>query len=270
VASVWKGCFVLLLALAGCGTSSPGESSIDATGDSPWLTEASTDALGVAPRDATPASPGSGDDAASAAGQDAAAAATAAGNTMGDASHGAMEASASTDAMAGGSVQMDRDATVGAMILTSTVFIDAGMSLEFPASACDPQNQSPPLSWSGAPAATRSFAITFVDDDVVATKWAIWDVPPTATSIPGNISQTSMPPEVPGASQLGSLGHTGYYGPGVPPPPHTYEFVLWALDVATLPGTSGLTPAQIRQNVLPQHQLATSAPLVAIGQQGGF
>jgi Raf kinase inhibitor-like YbhB/YbcL family protein len=189
---------------------------------------------------------------------------------MVDAIHGAMEASASTDATTGGSAPVGPDAGVGTMILTSTVFIDAGMSLEFPASACDPQNQSPPLSWSGAPAATRSFAITFVDDNAAATKWAIWDVAPTATSIPGNISQTRMPPDVPGASQLGSLGHTGYYGPGVPPPPHTYRFVLWALDVATLPAASGLTPAQIRQNVLPQHQLATSAPLVAIGQQGGF
>jgi len=131
-------------------------------------------------------------------------------------------------------------------------------------------DESPPFSWSGAPAGTRSFAITFVDVDNGATKWVVWDLPPSLAALPANLSKTSHPSELPAASQLGSLNHTGYAGPGVPGPPmHTYDFVLWALDVDTLPGTSGLSTAQIRQNVLPAHRIGASAAFVAKGQRGG-
>jgi phosphatidylethanolamine-binding protein (PEBP) family uncharacterized protein len=64
------------------------------------------------------------------------------------------------------------------------------------------------------------------------------------------------------------LGHVGYAGPGVPTY-HRYEFLLWALDVATLPGTAGQSTDQLRTMVLPAHAIAQTGPYVAEGKEGG-
>jgi Raf kinase inhibitor-like YbhB/YbcL family protein len=162
------------------------------------------------------------------------------------------------------------DAGRAMLVLTSTGFLMKGGELIFPASASYPMDQSPPFAWSGAPASAKSFALTFVDTNNGATKWVLWDIPATAAKLPGNMSKTANPVEVPGSSQRGSLGRTGYSGPGVPGPPlHTYEFVLWALDVDKLPGTNGLTTVELRTKLLPAHAVGMSAPLVAKGQEGG-
>jgi phosphatidylethanolamine-binding protein (PEBP) family uncharacterized protein len=90
------------------------------------------------------------------------------------------------------------------------------------------------------------------------------------TRVPGNLSKTVHPTELPEASQRGSLGRTGYSGPGVAGPPlHVYQFVLWALDVQKLQNTDGLSTVDLRTKLLPMHALAHSAPLVAKGQLGG-
>jgi Raf kinase inhibitor-like YbhB/YbcL family protein len=157
----------------------------------------------------------------------------------------------------------------GALVLSSTGFLMRGGDLIFPASASYPMDQSPPFEWSGGPAA-RSFALTFVDVNAGATKWVLWDIPAGLNRLPANISKAVNPPEVPGSSQRGSLGRTGYSGPGVPGPPlHVYQFVLWALDVPKLQGTDGLSTADLRTKLLPSHALAMSAPFVAKGQEGG-
>jgi Raf kinase inhibitor-like YbhB/YbcL family protein len=157
-----------------------------------------------------------------------------------------------------------------ALRLTSSGFLMRGGELIFPASASYPMDQSPPFAWSGAPSATRSFALTFVDKSNGATKWVIWDIPPDATMLPANLSKTVHPTELPASSQRGSLGRTGYSGPGVPGPPlHVYEFVLWALDVDQLPGTAGLSTVELRTRLLPMHAIAMSQQLIAKGQEGG-
>jgi Raf kinase inhibitor-like YbhB/YbcL family protein len=154
--------------------------------------------------------------------------------------------------------------------LTSTGFLVKGADLIFPASASYPMDQSPPFEWSGAPAATASFALTFVDESNGATKWVVWDIPAGVSRLPGNLSKTVHPSEVPAASQRGSLGRTGYSGPGVEGPPlHVYQFEVWALDVQKLQNTDGLSTVDLRTKLLPMHGLAHSAPLVAKGQLGG-
>ena len=154
--------------------------------------------------------------------------------------------------------------------LTSSGFLIMNGELIFPASASYPMDQSPPFAWSGAPAATRSFALTFVDKSNAATKWVVWDIPRDTVMLPGNLSKTVHPSELPASSQRGSLDRTGYSGPGVAGPPlHVYEFVLWALDVEQLPGTAGLTTADLRTRLLPMHAVAMSPALVAKGQKGG-
>jgi Raf kinase inhibitor-like YbhB/YbcL family protein len=162
------------------------------------------------------------------------------------------------------------DAGMGPLTLTSTGFLMMDGDLVFPASASYPEDESPPFAWSHAPANTKSFALTFVDEDNGATKWVVWDIPASVMSLPGNLSKTVHPSEVPEATQRGSLGRTGYSGPGVAGPPyHTYQFVIWALDVEKLPGTDGKTTVEIRTTILPAHDIEASEPLVAKGQLGG-
>src|SRR4051794_35927991 len=51
---------------------------------------------------------------------------------------------------------------------------------------CGGQNVSPALAWSGAPAGTKSFAVTAIDHDVPPNDWSHWiviDVPPNTTSL---------------------------------------------------------------------------------------
>jgi phosphatidylethanolamine-binding protein (PEBP) family uncharacterized protein len=41
--------------------------------------------------------------------------------------------------------------------------------------ACDGQNLSPPLTWSGAPSGTRGFVLLCDDSDAPAGTWHHWD-----------------------------------------------------------------------------------------------
>lgn len=177
------------------------------------------------------------------------------------------DASSPTDATSPSS-----DAASAAFALASPDFLTKNGMRLFTAAASYPMDHSPGFTWGGVPAGTRSLALTFVDrSSNDATKWVVWNLPPTATSIPANVpAQSPMPAELGGATQRGSLGRTGYSGPGVKGPPlHTYEFILWALDVATLPGTDGVDTATIRTSVLTKHTLAKTDPFVAQGQLGG-
>jgi Raf kinase inhibitor-like YbhB/YbcL family protein len=164
----------------------------------------------------------------------------------------------------------DGPESAGAMQLQSAGFFPQGGDLIFPASACYPKDQSPPFSFVGVPAAARSLAFTFVDRSNGATKWVIWDIPPGTSALPANLSKSAHPTEMPAATQRGSLGRTGYSGPGVSGPPlHTYDFRLYALDVDKLPGTEGASTITIRTVLIPQHLVAQSPIFTAKGQLGG-
>jgi Raf kinase inhibitor-like YbhB/YbcL family protein len=146
-----------------------------------------------------------------------------------------------------------RLAPVGVTMLNAQEFA-------FPASALPPANRSPEFDWSGVPAGTKSLALVFRDLSAGAVKWVLWDIPPTLTHVPGGIGNQASPSEVPGSSQLGSLGNQGYAGPCCTS--NQYEFVLWALDVDKLPGTARLSTAQIHDTLLTAHDLASTAPVL--------
>jgi Raf kinase inhibitor-like YbhB/YbcL family protein len=98
---------------------------------------------------------------------------------------------------------------------------------------CDGKNISPPLSWSSAPAGTKSFALIVEDPDAPAGTWTHWVV----FDLPGDTSELS---EDAVKSQFASGGmkeglndfkHIGYGGPCPPAgKPHRYMFKLYALD----------------------------------------
>jgi hypothetical protein len=122
------------------------------------------------------------------------------------------------------------------MRLTSSAFAnDAQIPRRY---TCDGDDVSPPLEWSGAPDATRSFVLLCDDPDAPGGTWHHW----AAYDIPSE--QTRL---VEGAAQ-----HSGNYGfqqaindfqrigYGGPCPPrrhgrHRYHFRLLALSIEHLP-----------------------------------
>src|SRR5574341_1376193 len=85
----------------------------------------------------------------------------------------------------------------------------------------DGADVSPPLSWSGAPAGTKSFALIMDDPDAPAGSWVHWlvyDIPPTQTSLPAIVPGTAT---IEGGARHGknSWGKLGYGGPAPPPGP---------------------------------------------------
>jgi Raf kinase inhibitor-like YbhB/YbcL family protein len=118
--------------------------------------------------------------------------------------------------------------------LQSSAFKDGDtLPTEF---TCAGSQTSPPLSWSGAPAAARAFALVEQDADVPppngpVVHWLIFNIPATETSLSPGLPQVATLPNgaVQGVNALRSLGYIG----SCPPPgaaPHHYVFQLFALD----------------------------------------
>ena len=107
---------------------------------------------------------------------------------------------------------------------------------------CNGGNVSPSLSWSGAPSAAKSFAVTMYDPDAPTGSgwwhWVVFNIPASTTSLPkgaGDVKKKLMPK---GAIQSRTnFGTDGYGGPCPPPgdKPHHYQITVFAVDVDKLP-----------------------------------
>src|SRR6266704_2535540 len=77
-----------------------------------------------------------------------------------------------------------------AFTLASTAFRDgAAIPVKY---TCDGVDVSPPLSWSGAPAGTRGFALMVDDPDAPAGSWVHWvlyNLPADVFELPENIAK---------------------------------------------------------------------------------
>jgi Raf kinase inhibitor-like YbhB/YbcL family protein len=103
---------------------------------------------------------------------------------------------------------------------------------------CNGPNGSPALTWSNPPAGTESFGVLLTDKTNGLLHWALYDVAKTEAGIPEKI-ETKRTPSVPAGSRQTdsySPGKIGYLGPCPPTGEHTYEFSVYALKVAKLPG----------------------------------
>ena len=141
--------------------------------------------------------------------------------------------------------------------LTSTGFTE-GAPIP-PQYACDQKNSSPDLSWTPGPTGTLSYAVVLTDKSNNLLHWVIWDIPGAATGLPAAVENTANPASPAGSKQVKSYDNKtfGYLGP-CPPNEHTYEFAVFALDVATLPSvTTASTRAQVKVEIL-NHDLATT------------
>ncbi len=94
---------------------------------------------------------------------------------------------------------------------------------------CGGQNVSPALSWSGAPDATRSFAITAIDLSVKPNGWSHWIVVGLAAGTHSLGKGAVLP--APADAVMTDFGDAAYAGPCPPAGSgnHRYQFTVWAL-----------------------------------------
>ena len=125
----------------------------------------------------------------------------------------------------------EKGATEMAMVITSTAFTDgAAIPKKY---TCDGQDASPPLAWTGVPAAAKSLALICDDPDAPMgtwVHWVLWGMAPSTPALPEGMPKDA---ELPGGMKQGlnSWPKTGYGGPCPPPgKPHRYFFKLYALN----------------------------------------
>ncbi len=121
---------------------------------------------------------------------------------------------------------------------------------------CPGKNVSPSLSWSGAPKGTKSFAISVYDPDAPTGSgfwhWVVFNIPPTATSLPKNAGDPKANLMPAGAVMSRTdLGVPGYLGPCPPKgdKPHHYHFQIFAVDVDNLGPDANATAAYVGFNL---------------------
>lgn len=131
---------------------------------------------------------------------------------------------------------------------------------------CEGKNISPQLSWTNAPAGTKSFAITVFDKDAPTGSgwwhWLIFDIPAninTLESGAGNVS-SKLAPE----GSIQSITDFNTYGYGGPCPPagskqHQYIITVYALNTEKLGPDQTANPAlvgfMLEQNVIEKASL---------------
>lgn len=142
------------------------------------------------------------------------------------------------------------------LTLTSPAFTEGGAIPTV--DTCQGANTSPQLAWTGAPTGTQSFAVVLIDVSITLVHWVIYDIPLTATGLPAAVDGVYAPGNVTGAHQTVSVHApvVGYYGP-CPPSKHTYQFAVYALDVATLPGASATTMRPEALAAILAHQIGS-------------
>ncbi len=152
--------------------------------------------------------------------------------------------------------------------LTSPAFTPGG---EIPSLyTCEGRDISPPLRWTGIPAAAKSLVLIVDDPDAPDPKapkmtwvhWVLYNIPATATGLPEGVTSGALPPGT--LEGKNDWKRTGYGGPCPPIGRHRYVHKLYALD-AVLPDLKQPTKAQV-EKAMRGHILANSI-LVALYQK---
>lgn len=112
--------------------------------------------------------------------------------------------------------------------------------------ACDGEDVSPPLAWSGVPSAAKSLVLIADDPDAPAGTWVHWvlyDLPASLDSLEENVPKTDTLANG-GRQGITDFRRIGYGGPCPPSGTHRYFFRLFALDVIL-----GLPPGKTRRDI---------------------
>jgi Raf kinase inhibitor-like YbhB/YbcL family protein len=102
---------------------------------------------------------------------------------------------------------------------------------------CEGEDLSPPLAWSDAPPATRSFLLACDDPDAPAGTWhhwALFDIPAVTTTLSEGLPRDAHVQTM--RQAINDFGETGYRGPCPPHGhgTHHYRFRLSALNIEKL------------------------------------
>ena len=118
-------------------------------------------------------------------------------------------------------------------------------------------DRSPALQWAGAPAGTKSYAVTLYDPDAPTGSgfwhWAVYNIPAEVTSLPADAGNPDAGLLPAGAVTLPNEMRLERYLGAAPPPAHgehRYFFTVTALDVDSLDIPAGSTPAVLGFNFL--------------------
>jgi Raf kinase inhibitor-like YbhB/YbcL family protein len=93
-------------------------------------------------------------------------------------------------------------------------------------------DQSPQLSWTGAPYGTRSFVVVLYDTTAAFTHWGMYNISANVNELPQNagVAGSSFGPQIENDFELGQE----YDGPcppaNVAPDIHNYVFTVYALN----------------------------------------
>lgn len=127
---------------------------------------------------------------------------------------------------------------------------------------CTGDNMSPALSWQGAPAATKSYAVTIYDPDAPTGSgwwhWVVFNIPSSTTRLAAGTGDPAKNLLPAGAVQGNTdFGTPGYGGPCPPKgdKPHHYIFTVYALNTDKIDVPANATAAYVGFN-LHGHQLA--------------
>ncbi len=129
------------------------------------------------------------------------------------------------------------------------------------------QDVSPPLSWQGAPAGTRSFAVMMTDPDgrngLGVVHWIHYGLPPTLDALAEGAGTAGSTPGVGGTN---SPGKQVYHGPCPPAGEvaHHYVIQIFALDLAPDALPAGLTRDALFQ-AINGHVLAATSTVQRYG-----
>jgi Raf kinase inhibitor-like YbhB/YbcL family protein len=110
------------------------------------------------------------------------------------------------------------------MTVSSEVFAQGMLPVRF---TCHGGGISPPVTWAGAPAQAKSFALVVDDASAPISPyiyWLVFNIGPTAT----DIQEGQLPPD---AEMAQNSAGTARYDPPCPQgAPHTYRVTVYALD----------------------------------------
>jgi Raf kinase inhibitor-like YbhB/YbcL family protein len=106
---------------------------------------------------------------------------------------------------------------------------------------CNGGNQSPSLSWSGAPTGTKSFAVALFDPDAMQGRgfwhWLMVNIPAGTTALARDAGKNDGSKMPAGAVQIKNGFRAMGYGGSCPPTadaPHAYVMTVYALKSAAL------------------------------------